>query len=304
MFQLQLTCGPSGHSSRAKKSLGWGQGAESIRVSFFHLSSSLAAPRLLQSLHRPHRYLPTARACSVSEFIVKLLQGSSIENPGACPGFPWVPVVLGASSNQNLARFLRNTKGKQILLYLHPWHFRSWVLGPQEKHLQVGLGLGPERADTRGAGMRGADPALWLRLAPDSALASVGVSIATYTYTWHPATATTLCGPRPSWSFGGACGAVGAAAGAGEGLARRGGGAGAGAGWGAGAAALGGGVGRPHEARDTREQYPLPLQPSRAAGGTPEWASGKGKCKPRSRPFRTLLGASFLVDSALPSDLA
>ena len=76
---------------------------------------------------------------------------------------------------------------------------------------RVGLGLGPERADARGPGCEGRiRRRLGLRLAPDSELASVGVSIATYTYTWHPATAATpRAEPGRARSFGGRAGLPG-----------------------------------------------------------------------------------------------
>lgn len=55
-----------------------------------------------------------------------------------------------------------------------------------------------------------------LGLAPDSELASVGVSIATYTYTWHPATAATLRGAGQAKPLR-ACGVAGCGGGAGLG---------------------------------------------------------------------------------------
>lgn len=88
--------------------------------------------------------------------------------------------------------------------------------------------------------------------------------------------------------------AVAEAAGAGEGPARRGGGAGAGAGWGAGAEARG--WGSPTRPTALGNKIPARHDPA-GQFGDPEWASGKGKCKPHSRPFRTLLGASFHLDS-------
>lgn len=161
--------------------------------------------------------------------------------------------------------FSRDTKGKQILPYLHPWHFRSWVLGPQ-KHLQSASGWGlsartPGGRDARG-GSGGARGSVSLRIR-NSPLS--GVSIATYTYTWHPATAATPREARPSPELRRACGAAGRRRRRGRG--RRGAGAGLARGRGGVRAARLGGVGQPHEARGAGEQDPSPRQPRGQPGG-------------------------------------
>lgn len=293
----EVTSGPSSNSRREKKRSGVGAGSWEYSSLFLPFvlqpSSPTAAADATQS---PQIFTNRQGLFQVSQFIVKLPYGSSVENPGACPGFPGVPVVLGGSSNQKLARFYSIQRENKFGSICIPGISGAGCRG-RRRSTSSRPRAGAWARGRRGAGMRGADPA-----APGAPSRSgFGTLLGRgFHSNLHLHLA---CGHRcnsarsraePGASAGVRGGRAAAAAGAGEGP--RGAGAGPARGRGGVRAPRRGGGAAPRGPR-RRGAGPRPAAPRPAAWGTPERASGKGKCTPRSRPFRTLLGASFHVDS-------
>lgn len=181
-----------------------GMGAGSWELGGFRSLPSICPPTP-QTPCSPRRYLQVTGAWSKSPNLLwNFLQVLQSKTSGF---FRWLkqPEPSRAQAPQR--------ESTQCCL-LHPWHFRTGCRGEQ-KHL---VGLSPEawalRTPARCEGRIPRCPGLGL--APDSELASVGVSIATYTYTWHPATAATQRGAGQAKPLR-ACGVAGAGGGAGLG---------------------------------------------------------------------------------------
>lgn len=153
---------------RGKKGLGWGLGAKSTQVFLpfvLQPSSPTAAADATQSTQIICQLLRLVQAlrihCKTFLWIFNRKHGS----------MPWLSrgsCCFRRFQKPEPGTFLLTTKGKQILLYLHPWHFRSWVPGPQQKHLKSALGWGlsagtPGGRDARG-GSGGARGSVLLRI--------------------------------------------------------------------------------------------------------------------------------------------